>query len=180
MILTKRGGRHYRVCDPDWKDCLDTSFSRREGARWNAPDSFGVLHLCASIDVAAANARKHYQGEIHSLFDLEPQFQPVLMQVNVRLSDFVDCVTNDGLRDVGLPLGYPTGVTWIRTRDVGRRAYALPSAHGIACRSAVLPEREELAVFDRALEIVRAGKRHPFASWYPPLRAGGLRRAALE
>ena len=179
MILTKGGGRHYRVCDPDWLDCLDTSFSRRDGGRWNAPESFGILHLCATTDVAAANARKHFEGEIHTLFDLEPEFQPILMQVAVRLSEFIDCVSDDGLRSAGLPLTYPDGVTWVRTRDVGRRAYALPDANGIACRSAVLPEGEELAVFDRSVDIVRRGKRHAFSSWYPPLRASGLKRDML-
>ncbi|MBV8726547.1 MAG: RES family NAD+ phosphorylase [Candidatus Eremiobacteraeota bacterium] len=179
MILTKRGGRHYRVCDPDWIDCLDTSFAKRDGARWNAPGSFGVLHLCATIDVAAANARKHYEGEIHTLFDLEPAFQPILMQVNVRLSEFVDCASDAGLRSAGLPSSYPDGVTWVRTRDVGRRAYAQPNANGIACRSAVLPEREELAVFDRAIGVVRRGKQFAFGDWYPPLRASGLKREVL-
>ena len=179
MILTKRGGRHYRVCDPDWIDCLDASFAQRDGARWNAPGTFGVLHLCATIDVAAANARKQYEGEIHTLFDLEPQFQPVLMQVNVRLSEFVDCVSAAGLRSAGLPATYPDGVTWVRTRDVGRRAYAMAAANGVACRSAVLPEGEELAVFDRSIEIVRRGKRYAFCDWYPPLRASGLKRDAL-
>ncbi len=116
MILTKRGGRHYRVCDPEWLDCLDISFSRRDGGRWNAPDTFGVLHLCATVDVAAANARRHFEGEIHTLFDLEPEFQPVLMQVNVRLSEFVDCATDEGLREAGLPASYP------KKRHVG--AYA--------------------------------------------------------
>ena len=160
-------------------DCLDTSFAKRDGARWNAPGTFGVLHLCAAIDVAATNARKQYEGEIHTLFDLEPAFQPILMQVNVRLSEFVDCVSDEGLRSAGLPSSYPDGVTWVRTRDVGRRAYALPAANGIACRSAVLPKGEELAVFDRSIGIVRRSKRYAFSDWYPPLRASGLKRDAL-
>jgi len=113
------------------------------------------------------------------MFDLDPQFQPVLMQVNVRLSEFVDCVSDDGLRSAGLPRTYPDGVTWVRTRDVGRGAYALPAANGIACGSAVLPKGEELAVFDRSMDIVRAGKRFAFPAWYPPLRASGLKRETL-
>ena len=179
MILTKRGGRHYRVCDPDWIDCLDTTFSRRDGGRWNAPNTYGILHLCATVDVAAANARRHFEGEIHTLFDLEPEFQPVLMQVHVRLSDFADCVTEDGLREAGLPASYPEGVSWVRTRDIGRKAHALPNCTGIACRSAVKRDGEELAVFDRAIGIVRRGKRFAFSSWYPPLRATGLKRETL-
>jgi hypothetical protein len=118
-------------------------------------------------------------GEIHALFDLEPQFQPVLMQVNVRLSEFVDCVTQDGLRAAALPATYPDGVTWVRTRDVGRRAYLIPAANGIACRSAVLSTAEELAIFDRAIGLVRRGKRYAFKDWYPPLVASGLKRDAL-
>lgn len=177
MILTRRGGRQYRVCDPEWEDCLDTSFSRRDGGRWNAPGTFGVLHLSANVDVAAANARKQYEGEIHTLFDLEPEFQPLLMQVHVRMSEFVDCVSDEGLRAAGLPAAYPDGVSWVRTRDVGRKAYALGASNGIACRSAALPTGEELAVLDRALEIVRAGKRHRFSAWYPPLRGASTSSA---
>jgi len=170
VILVRRGGRHYRVCDPEWQDCLDTSFSCRGGGRWNAPGAFGVLHLCANVAVAAANARKQYENEIHTVFDLEPEFQPILLQVDVRMSEFVDCVSDEGLHAAGLPRTYPADVTWVRTRDVGRKAYALQDSRGVVCRSAALSTGEEVAIFDRAMEIARAGKRYRFTAWYPPLR----------
>ena len=168
-----RGGLHFRVCDPSWTDPLDTSFARRQGGRWNPAGSFGVLYLCATIAVAAGNARRAYEGEIATLFDLLPEQRPDLQIVNVRRLRFVDAATDDGLRSLRLPLTYPLGVSWVQCRAIGTRAYGREE-YGIACRSAdaaghanITLEGEELVVFDRAVRYVTRLERVPFAKWYP-------------
>ena len=57
MQTVERAGERYRVCDPSWRDPLDTTYAKRFGGRWNVADSLGALYLNATIAVAAANAR---------------------------------------------------------------------------------------------------------------------------
>lgn len=167
MKHVRRGGRYLRVVDPSWDDPLDTSFAERAGGRWNPAGRFGALYLNATVDVAAANARRNFAGEIATLFDLRPAARPQLQVVAVRTAAFVDAVTAAGLRAVRLPAAYPAGTTWRRTQQVAAQAYAARE-RGIACRSAALPEGEELAVFDRHVEeLVDRGERIAFAHWYP-------------
>jgi len=175
----RRSGLYYRVCDPDWKDCTDTSFSKVSGGRWNEAGRFGVLYLCRDLIVAAANARKNFEGEIHSLYDLKPEFRPVAMEFSLGRSPghrFVDAVSQAGLAELGLPPTYPVAengalVPRNRCRPIGFATYEAGEA-GIGCRSAAEPAEggwvgEELALFDRASGFAAAGKRHRFADWYP-------------
>ncbi len=185
MRRVERGGPYFRVCDPSWANPLDTSFAKRYGGRWNRAGSFGVLYLCATIAVAAGNARRAYEGEIATLFDLRPEFRPDLQVVTVAPIRVVDAVTMDGLRSLRLPLAYPIGATWSRCRAVGERAYASGES-GIACRSADATDRtnvvidgEELVVFDRAAGCVTRRERLPFARWYP-LEVGAHADAHIE
>ncbi len=170
MKFIRRGGVYFRVCDPEWVSPLDTSFNKKWGGRWNPPGKFGLLHLNATIRVAAANARKHFEDEIHTLFDLRPQYRPVLYDVAVRRSEFVDCVTDQGLRDVGLRARYPENTSWLRTRGVGIRAHQ-NNEDGIASRSAAEMVRdlgEELAIFDgRITALAKLRHRRSFGKWYP-------------
>ena len=173
MRHVERGGLHFRVCDPSWNDPLDTSFAERHGGRWNPAGSFGVLYLCATIAVAAGNARRAYEGEIATLFDLLPQHRPDLQIVRIAPTSFVDAATDDGLRTLRLPLAYPEGASWRRCQGIGARAYQ-GGELGIACRSADAVDisarpaaGEELVVFDRALQCVTRLERIPFARWYP-------------
>ncbi len=173
MRLIRRGGLFFRVCDPEWVSPLNTSFNKERGGRWNPPGKFGLLHLNATVRVAAANARKHFEDEMHTLFDLRSDYRPVLYDVAVRRSEFVDCVTDDSLRNAGLSAEYPQNTTWLRTRQVGIRAYN-EGEHGIASRSAAEMDPnlgEELAIFDdRIDELTKLGRRQIFAKWYPLLR----------
>jgi len=170
-----RHGVYYRVCDalPAWPNSLDTTFSKRIGGRWNPPEAFGVLYLNATIAVAAANARKNYESEIATLYDLRPERRPHLQLVEVSPFRFIDVVTRQGVRALRLPAAFPYGVPWPPCQRIGLRAYAIRSERGIACRSNadVTPTSnvgEELAIFDRALQSVLRGIRVPFAEWYPP------------
>ncbi|MBV8645673.1 MAG: RES family NAD+ phosphorylase [Candidatus Eremiobacteraeota bacterium] len=171
MKHLKRGGLHFRVCDPSWRDALDTTFAARYGGRWNSPNTFGVLYLNATIAIAAANARRAFENEIATLFDLRPEQRPDLQLVDVRLAPFVDSVTPAGLRALKLPVHYPHGVSHEKCRQIGARAYAARE-NGIATRSNAEATREtylgeELAVFDTALALVARLERRPFADWYP-------------
>lgn len=173
MKHVERGGLHFRVCDPSWADPLDTSFSKRRGGRWNEPGAFGVLYLNATVAVAAGNARRAYEGEIASLFDLLPEQRPDLQLITVSPIRVVDAVSEAGLRSLRLPVSYPVGATWTACRRIGARAYAA-GENGVACRTADaakgtrdLVEGEELVVFDTALNLVTRAERVPFTQWYP-------------
>lgn len=173
MRHVERGGIHFRVCDPTWKDPLDTSFAKRYGGRWNPTGSFGVLYLCTTIVVAAGNARRAYEGEIATLFDLLPEQRPDLQLTRVAPLRVLDAVTGAGLRSLHLPPTYPVGVHWDRCQEIGRHAHRA-GENGIACRSADATERtnivvegEELVVFDRAMPAVTRLERLAFAQWYP-------------
>jgi RES domain-containing protein len=169
----ERSGLHFRVCDPSWKDPLDTSFAKKRGGRWNPAGSFGVLYLCATIGVAAGNARRVYESEIATLFDLLPEQRPDLQLVTVAQLRVVDAATNEGLRSLRLPVTYPIGASRARCQAIGKRSYE-HGEYGIACRSADVTDRtyiviegEELVVFDRAVQYVTRLERVPFAQWYP-------------
>lgn len=170
MKHLKRGGRFFRVCDPAWQDALDTSFSKLHGGRWNPPGEFGALYLCATILVAAANARKTYEGEIATLYDLRPEQRPDLQTVDVKAADFVDAVTLDGIRGLRLPVSYPEGAGWKRCQRIARTLYAAEE-HGIIYRSAADSNSEspgeELAIFDSSLSLTRRRDRLRFEEWYP-------------
>ena len=171
MRHVERSGPHFRVCDPSWTDPLDVTFSARHGGRWNAAGSYGVLYLNATIAVAAANARRNYDGEIATLFDLRARERPDIQFVNVASASFVDIVTPAGIRAVRLPAGFPYGVPHEPCQRIGARAYAAREI-GIATRSnadatATSFVGEELAVFDTAMTLVARGERLPFAQWYP-------------
>ena len=172
MRTVKRAGQCYRVCDPAWRDPLETTYSKRNGGRWNVAGSFGALYLNATIEVAAANARRNFEGEIATLYDLLPDQRPDLVVVAVSNGSFVDVVSADGLRALRLPKSYPVGVSHERCRRIAARAYDVPSIDGVACRSNAEATTEtvvgeELAVFDRSLRIVRRRRRLPFSRWYP-------------
>lgn len=173
MRHVERGGVHYRVCDPSWTDPLDTSFAKSRGGRWNPAGSFGVLYLCATMAVAAGNARRAYEGEIATLFDLLPEQRPDLQLVTVTPIRVIDAASEAGLRSLRLPPTYPVGASWVRCRTIGESAYGR-GEDGIACRSAdatdrtaIVIEGEELVVFDRALRYVTRLARVPFTQWYP-------------
>lgn len=170
MKHVTRGGLYYRVVDPSWRDPFDTSYSKRNGGRWNEPNNFGVLYLNASIDVAAARARRNFEGEIATLYDLAPQQRPDLAVVKLTVARFVDAITNDGLRSLQLPVAYPKRVGHRRCQAIGLRAYARRE-NGIAYRSDVTwpetGEGEELALFDTSKRRARGRERLHFSKWYP-------------
>ena len=172
MKSLARSGTYYRVFKPEWADPLDASFSKRFGARWNAPGAFGVLYLNKTIAVAAANARKQHLGRAIGLFDLLPSRRPNLLEVKVPRSTLLDVVTEEGLAAIGFPASYPLGVSHARCQPIGKRAYASGAFRGIAYRSAAECTAtywvgEELAWFDSSPPLHESAPRRAFKDWYP-------------
>src|SRR5262250_734501 len=114
-----RSGVYFRVCKPDWLSCADTSYSKSFGARWNPRGAFGALYLCATIEVAAANARTHHSGRAIGLFSLRPERRPRLQRFDVRKARYVDIATASGVAAAGLPPEYPYGVGWTACQPIG-------------------------------------------------------------
>ena len=102
-----RGGTYLRVADPSWASSLDGRFAAERGARWNPPDSFPVVYLCSTVDIARANVLKRFDGLPYSALDLLPERRPTLVETEVRSHRAVDVVTDAGCRAAGLPTTYP-------------------------------------------------------------------------
>jgi RES domain-containing protein len=72
MRTVRRGGPYLRVADPAWADPLDGRFAADRGGRWNPPESFPVVYLCGSIEVARANVYRRLAGQPYGPEDLLP------------------------------------------------------------------------------------------------------------
>jgi len=169
----RRGGAYNRLAEPAWSDPLDIGFARERGGRWNAPGSYGTLYLNGSLAVARAQARHKLAGQPYGVEDLDESEQHDLVAVDVPDGDYLDCVTDAGLRAAGLPASYPLrpdggAVEHPQCRPVGAAARDA-GRPGVACRSAAAGAPagdEELAVFDTAAAGVVMTGRVPFAAWY--------------
>ncbi len=172
-LTVERGGRYLRVADPGWSDPLEGGYSRLHGGRWNAPGSFPVVYLNAGLPVARANVLRKYVGLPYGPEDLASDEGPVLVITEVAVGDYVNVVTDEGCRAVGLPESYPFEngevVGWERCQPIGLAAWER-AAPGIACRSAA-PDLgrtgEELAWFqrDRSLKVLDV---KTFDVWFWP------------
>jgi|SRR5579863_10261839 len=176
MILVHRGGRYYRVADPLWIDPLDPRYSKLYGGRWTPRGEFAGLYLCATADVAAANARRQHVGRAIGLFDLRPDARPHL--VDVEVSDLVvaDAVSDEGVADLRLRPSYPAACEHAVCQAIAREVHAL-GADGIAGRSAAEATRtswigEELTVFESAVSKVMSVAIRRFDEWYPDATPG--------
>jgi hypothetical protein len=181
----RRGGPYLRVADPAWEDPLDGRHAANRGGRWNPPESFRVVYLCAAVDVARANVYRKLAGQPYGPEDLRPGAGPVLVRTRVPEDRYLNAVTDAGLRDLGLPKTYPLDsrrrpVPWRRCQPIGLRAWeaGLP---GVAARSAAAVDArarvsatspmEELAYFGQ--RKLRRGAVRPFDEWFwtdAPLR----------
>jgi len=171
MKRIPRSGEYFRVANPAWIDPLNPECSRRYGGRWTPVGEFGALYLNATVDVAAANARHQHRDRAIKLFDLRVEARPRLITVFVPNHDVIDVVTDDGIRELGLPTSYPCDVPHELCHPIARDAYANGDP-GIACRSNAEAMQgfwvgEELALFERALPVEEVGRRRAFSEWYP-------------
>ena len=168
MRTIRRGGPYLRVADPGWDEPLDGSFAAGRGGRWNPPESFPVVYLCRSIEVARANVYRKLAGQPYGPEDLRPGNGPVLVPTSVPEARYLNVVTDAGCRDAGLPRTYPLDsrrriVPWRRCQPIGLRAQeaGLP---GVAARSAATAGGEELAYFGR--RKLRRGAVRGFEDWF--------------
>lgn len=148
-----RGGRVFRVADPDWEDPLDSSFAAQTGGRWNPPGSFGVLYLNDSVAVARANVARLFAGRPYGPEDLDNRAAPILLDINVPVERYADATTDQGLVRLGLPTTYPHDsagriVQHSICQPMGQAVHD-DAESGVACRSAAVGAgREELAWFE--------------------------------
>ena len=169
-----RGGTYLRVADPSWRSPLDGRFAGERGARWNPPDSFPVVYLCSTVEIARANVLRRFDGLPYSALDLLPDRRPTLIETDVGSHRAVDVITDAGCRAAGLPTTYPraadgTEIGWDRCRATGRIAWD-QGERSIACRSAAARPTdlgEELAWFVRdTADRLRVRRRRAFDDWF--------------
>jgi hypothetical protein len=170
-----------RVADPDWEDPLDGRYAAERGGRWNPPESFPVVYLTPSVEVARAYVFLRLEEQPYGPEDLRSG--PVLVRTRVPDDRYANAVTEAGLRDLGLPKTYPLDgrrrlIPWRRCQPIGleARERGLP---GVAARSALGARArdsaarlvpEELAYFGE--RKLRRGAVRAFEDWFwePRLR----------
>ena len=168
MRTIRRDGPYLRVADPDWDDPLDGRFAAERGGRWNPPESFPVVYLCRTLDVARANVYRKLADQPYGPEDLRPGAGPVLVRTRVPEDRYLNAVSDAGLRNLGLPKTYPIDgrrrpIPRSRCQPIGLRAWeaGLP---GVAARSAAARAGEELAYFGR--RKLRRGAVRSFEEWF--------------
>ena len=176
MRHVRRNGRYLRVADPEWADPLDGRYAGKRGGRWNPPSTFAVVYLSRDDATARAYVRRKFSGRPYGPEVLNPDEAPALIDIDVPDDDYVDVVTDEGCKDLGLPATYPDDgsgavVGHPVCQAIGVAAWEV-GERGIACRSAsALPSPgEELAFFPRDATLLRIVQRRPFAEWFWPRR----------
>lgn len=169
MRHVSRGGIYLRIAERSWKDPLSPAYSLERGGRWNPARAFGALYLNDSAELARAQVRRKLEPRGIRPEDLEPAAGPVLVKTDVPAGRFVDAVSEAGLRSLSLPASYPLSISGeeiphSRCQPIGADAWKAGEP-GIACRSAAAPDLEELALFDRNLELKPASTQR-FEAWY--------------
>ena len=173
LPVTERAGEYWRLIKPGWSDPNDTSYSKRPNVdnRWNPVGDFGALYLCASITVAAANARWKHNRRAIKLFDLAPSKRYSLVQYDVPVVRVLDAASSEGIRALGFEENFPFGVPHTPCREIAVQANG-EGLRGVAARSAAEVTAtshcgEELALFDTHKLPEPQRKRREFADWYP-------------
>ena len=161
-----------RVADPLWDEPLSGEHARQRGGRWNPPGSFAVVYLNDSVERARAQLRHRLERRGIRPEDLDPEAGPVLVHTRVPDDEYVDAVSAESVRELGLPATYPLGddgalVGHHVCQPIGQAAWDA-GERGIACRSAASSapaEAEELAFFVRRRRL-RLQRSDRFADWY--------------
>jgi RES domain len=170
----RRGGAYNRLAEPAWTDPLDTSYSKARGGRWNPPGAFGALYLNRDIRVARLRVEHALADHPYCIDDLDEAELHDLVELDVASRAWLNCISDGGLKAVGLPVSYPRHrngrpVEHPTCQPIGQAAFkeGLP---GVACLSAArgaTTADEELAVFARVArpKVTMTGRR-PFADWF--------------
>jgi hypothetical protein len=167
----RRGGEYLRVADRSWREPLSGEHARIRGGRWNSPGAFGVVYLNASIEVARAQVRHRLERRGIRPEDILVDEGPVLVHTTVSEGDYVNAITDAGLRALRLPVTYPLDpqgrvIPHSACQPIGQRAWDARE-RAIACRSAAASapaSGQELAYFGR--RGLRVRETQLFTDWY--------------
>lgn len=88
----------------------------RDGGRWNPPNSFPVLYLCADRTVARGKVDRLLADAPYGPEDLAPEAAPLLVEVEVAEAERLDVVSDAGCEAVGLPRSVHTFEDWFWSR----------------------------------------------------------------
>lgn len=160
------------MADPNWTRPLQGKYSAERPGRWNLSDSFPVVYLVGTVELARSFVMGKHRGLPYSVLDMVENRRPILVETDVPTDRFVDVVTDRGCQSVGLPMSYPWDsrgrkISWGRCQPIGRAAWEQDEP-GIACRSASARRNdpgEELAWFERD-EEPRTWTRRRFEDWF--------------
>jgi hypothetical protein len=124
----------FRVIRANWKDALDTSFSRASGGRWNAANTHAVLYVSCSMAVARAVALDVFRIGALRLEDLAPEMRPALAEIDWA-GRVVDMASATGIAAAGFRASYPDRYTHSRTQSASS-IWFQAGVEGVVCRSA--------------------------------------------
>lgn len=167
-----RGGTYHRVAEVAWENPLDGTPGIERGGRWNLPGAFPVVYLNKTIELARLYVAYKLRGHPYGPEDIDPETGDVLATADLPSQDYVDVITDDGCRSVGLPITYPLDTSGDligheSCQPIGWEAWQQREA-GIACRSATLgagSRDEELAWFQRG-RALKPERILSFSEWF--------------
>lgn len=163
-----------RIADRRWRNPLDPDHAKRQGGRWNPPNSFPALYLNEDVVTARLNLRRFIAGWPYEPEDLRDDNGPCLVAVRLpRQQRVADVHTRAGLEAVGLPSTYPLDdagqvVEHRPCQEIGVHVKQR-GLRGIRCRSARAPDGagRELAWFPATKRSrVRQVSRSKFEDWF--------------
>ncbi len=163
-----------RLTRPHYRDPFDTSYARRQGGRWNPPDSWPTLYVNEDMATVHAQVAHMFTGRGIRPDDLDDDAPIMLAAATLPRSQRVADITGDrGAVAAGLPPTYPldasgTAVPHTTTQVVGSEVHDR-GLRGVWCRSASGIGRE-LAWFP-----ARGARARPH--WPAPLGFGRWRHA---
>jgi RES domain-containing protein len=137
-------GEAFRHMAAQWDDPLSGEGARIQGGRFNPPDSFPVLYLCATRPCAAAELRLRGERLVIGVEGLLPR---VLYRYDVSLDQVLDLTSGETLDHLGITTAQIIGADLTIPRQIGESAHATgsqairaPSATGVDEVLAMFPE----------------------------------------
>ena len=162
-----------RVAKASWLDPLDTGPAKRNGGRWNPPQSHATLYLNEDLSTARAQLPRMLDGYPATPEDLDDEF--ILVRATLPSGQVVaDAVTDEGLDALGLPSSYPTYANGRPVRHTACQpigaSVAAQGLRGVRTRSAATEDRSgrELAWFPArpSSKATQVGDPLPLHQWW--------------
>lgn len=128
----------------EWHDPLSGEGARIHGGRFNPPDSFPVLYLCATRACAVAELRLRGERLVIGVEGLLPR---ALYRYDVSLDQVLDLTSSETLDHLGITTAQIVGADVTIPCQIGESAHATgsqairaPSATGVDEVLAIFPE----------------------------------------